>query len=228
VSRKIEIQGDLRGAFGAARNQGQRPTCLAFAASDAHAGARDGWAPLSCEFLFFHAQRRAKRPPSLGALLPDLLAALQADGQPIESGWPYLAATPAPSAWTSPANVGVRYGRLGASVAGALDEVHKALDDGRPTLMLLRLSASFYRPEPDGVVVMPAGEPELQKVRHAVVAVAYGLVDGQPAVLVRNSWGAGWGLAGHAWLTVDFVGARLFGVAVLGGEVNVSPDPKAA
>ena len=228
MSRTITITTDLRSAFGAARDQGQRPTCLAFAASDVHAGVRDDWAPLSCEFLFYHAQRRASRPPTVGATLPHLLAALQADGQPLEGGWPYLPATPTPSAWTPPPDVGARYGRQGSGMAGAMNAVLQALDAGRPVVMLLRLSASFYYPNPDGVVTMPAGEAPLDAVRHAVIAVAHGLVDGQPAVLVRNSWGVGWGLAGHAWLAGDFVDPRLFGLAVLGADSNVYPHPLAA
>jgi hypothetical protein len=82
----ITISADLRASFGAARNQGARPTCLAFAASDAHAALRDGWVPLSCEYAFFQAQRRAGRMPNTGALLSSVLEALRKDGQPEESG----------------------------------------------------------------------------------------------------------------------------------------------
>ena len=81
---KIEVASDLRRRFGPVRDQGQRPTCLAFAASDTHAGLRDGWTALSCEFAFYHAQRRAGRPPTTGALLPRMLDALALDGQPRE------------------------------------------------------------------------------------------------------------------------------------------------
>ena len=76
----IVVSVDLRSKFGQARNQGLRPTCLAFAASDAHAGMRVGWTPLSCEYAFYQAQRRAGRPPSKGALLSSMLDALREDG----------------------------------------------------------------------------------------------------------------------------------------------------
>lgn len=62
--RDIIVLVDLRASFGPARNQGARPTCLAFAASDTHAAVREGWVPLSCEYAFYQAQRRAGRPPS--------------------------------------------------------------------------------------------------------------------------------------------------------------------
>ena len=58
---EIIVLRDLRKHFGDARDQGPRPTCLSFAASDAHAALRTGWTPLSCEFAFYQAQRRAGR-----------------------------------------------------------------------------------------------------------------------------------------------------------------------
>src|SRR5439155_7286636 len=91
VSPEIKVSHDLRNLFGPVRDQGQRPTCLAFAASDTHAGARPGWNPLSCEFAFHRAQQRGKRPPSRGATLDHMLATLRLDGQPQEADWPYLA-----------------------------------------------------------------------------------------------------------------------------------------
>src|ERR1700730_10795274 len=86
----ITITKDLRSMFGPVRDQGARPTCLAFAASDLHAAVRGAWSPLSCEYLFYHAQRRAQRRPIEGSTLPTTLEALRSDGQPYESGWVYL------------------------------------------------------------------------------------------------------------------------------------------
>ena len=54
----ITIRKDLRSRFGPPRDQGQRPTCLAFAMSDAHGAARGPWEDLSCEYLFHHAKKR--------------------------------------------------------------------------------------------------------------------------------------------------------------------------
>src|SRR3954451_17425862 len=107
----VQILRDLRGQFGAARDQDQRPTCLAFATSDAHAALRSPWEPLSVEFAFYHAQRRAGRSPTVGATLPAMLSTLQEDGQPAEIGCPYLSVVP--SGWTPAANVGPVFRRRG-------------------------------------------------------------------------------------------------------------------
>ena len=225
----IDIVRDLRPLVGPARDQGARPTCLAFAASDTHAGLRDGWAPLSCEFAFYAAQKRAGRPPTSGALLSTMLDALRLDGQPDEKGWPYLAAVPADHRlWTPPATVGPLYGRNGQRDGTDLSSILAALDRDTPVLMLTMLSRSFFQPRGDGVVDPANDELPEPAQRHAVVAVGHGTVDGTPAILIRNSWGPGWGLEGHAWLTERFLAPRLFATANLTEEVDVSSHTAAA
>ncbi len=225
----IVVSIDLRSRFGPARNQGPRPTCMAFAASDTHAGLRTGWVPLSCEYAFYQAQRRAGRPPSTGALLSSMLEALREDGQPEEGGWPYLATPPADAvSWRPPAEVGALFGRNGEKVVHGLDRVIGELDQGRPVILLLTLSRAFYARHPQGVVDPAAGEtPEPQR-RHAVIAVGHGTVDGQRSILVRNSWGPTWGDAGYGWLTQRFLTPRIFAAALLLEEVDVFARSAAA
>jgi acyl-coenzyme A thioesterase PaaI-like protein len=228
VSR-IAVTVDLRSMLGPVRDQGSRPTCLAFAASDAHAGLRPGWAPLSCEFAFHHAQRRAARLPSQGALLSATLETLREDGQPEEAGWPYLAKLPADTAsWVPPPTVGEVFARDGETTSATVSAAVKELDEGHPLILLLQLSASFFRPGPDGVVDPAPGEVPEQERRHAVIAVGHGEVDGQAAILVRNSWGGRWAAGGYAWLTEAFVGPRLFAAAKLTEEVDVLGSSAAA
>src|SRR6516225_3600145 len=101
----ITISQDLRGQFGPARDQGQRPTCLAFATSDAHAAVRDPtWAELSCEYLFYHAAKREGVNHTSGVKIASIREALDQDGQPVEAGWPYLKVVP--KNWKPPAKVG--------------------------------------------------------------------------------------------------------------------------
>ena len=225
----IQITTDLRPLFGAARDQGARPTCMAFAASDAHAGLRDGWAPLSCEFAFYQAQRRAGRSPAQGALLSAMLDALRSDGQPEEQGWPYLQAVPEDhGSWKPPSAVGERYGRDGQPGGANLASIIALLDQGRPVVILTMLSRSFFMPTDDGIVDPANDEQPEPSQRHAVIAVGHGQVDGATAILVRNSWGAGWGMDGHAWLTEGFLAPRLFATANLMEAVDVSSSTLAA
>lgn len=228
MSHDINIAYDVRHLFGPVRDQGPRPTCLAFAASDAHAGARPGWDPLSCEFAFYQAQQRGKRPPSTGATLSHMLDALRLDGQPHEAGWPYLPATPIDAAsWSPPISPGRVFARDGHEGPASFNAARLHLANGAPVMLLLMLSASFFSPDA-GVVTPASGETPQAAVRHAVIAVACGQVDGEDAILVRNSWGAGWGVDGHAWLTEGFVAPGLFALATLGGDVVAPLYSKAA
>ena len=226
---EIAVAVDLRSEFGPARNQGPRPTCLAFCASDAHAGLRSGWTPLSCEYAFYQAQRRAGRPASAGALLSAMLDALREDGQPRETGWQYLNATPTDAAsWAPPATVGPLFGRASENSNPSCGQVIHELDRGRPVMILLTLSRAFYTPSARGVVHPAVGEvPELAR-RHAVVGVGHGTVGGYRAILIRNSWGPKWGDDGHGWLTEPFLGPRIFAAAKLTKEVDVPARSAAA
>lgn len=224
----VQIDVDLRDRFGPVRDQGRRPTCLAFAASDSHAGVRAGWEPLSCEFAFYNAQRRAGRSPTQGAVLDAMLDALRIDGQPVEAGWPYIDANPVQAnTWLPPATIGDCFGRIGAAGGGDLSGVRSALVDGHPIVVLTMLSASFFAPL-DGIVDESPGERPEPSQRHALVAVGMGKVLGMPATLVRNSWGSNWGLDGHAWLTDRYLAPRLFATAALLEEVDVSTRAIAA
>jgi C1A family cysteine protease len=221
---KIMIKTDLRALFGPVRDQGQRSTCLAFATSDTHAALRGAWAPLSCEFLFYHAQRRANRKPSQGALLDAMLDALRHDGQPHESGWTYLVDDPADvSKWLPPAGVAPLFRRAAEEKQSAMDTIIAELTQGRPVIVLTCLSWSFDWVRPDGIVDEATSEKPDMNRRHAVIAVGHGDIGGQRAMLIRNSWGDGWGAGGYGWLTEKYAVPRVFQIAILKEDLSVSP-----
>lgn len=215
----IAIKTDLRHLLGPVRDQGARPTCLAFAASDGHAALRGG-TPLSCEYAYFNAQRRGRRAPYEGATLSTMLDTLRLDGQPAESGWPYLDVVP-DDGWRPPAMTGPCFGRKGGPAAIDLASILASLDAERPVMLLSSLSTSFFQPSGEGIVDPANDELPDPSLRHAILAVGHGLANGQSAILVRNSWGAGWGVEGHAWLTEKFLKPRLFATAILTEEIDV-------
>lgn len=224
----IAVVKDVRPAFGPARDQGDRPTCLAFAASDAHAASRPGWIPLSCEHLFFMAQRHSGKPPTRGMSLSSGLHILRHEGQPSELDCPYLSSTPiSMGAWHS-AHPGTLYRRAGEMSGSTVQEIVDHLDTGVPVIVLMTLSDAFFTAT-RGIVVDPTpAEPIDPALAHAVVAVGYGTAQGKRLVLVRNSWGTSWGDDGHAWLSESYLAPRIFALAVLKEDLSVPSGPLTA
>jgi C1A family cysteine protease len=72
------------------------------------------------------------------------------------------------------------------------------------------LGTQFYAPAA-GVVEPSQGEADTDY--HAMLAVGYGHDNAQRFILVRNSWGDAWGIAGCAWLAAEYLKARLYAFA---------------
>ena len=214
----ISIIKDLRGHFGPARDQDPRPTCMAFAGSDAHAGARPGWNPLSVEWAYYHALLRDGSKPHEGLSLAAMLATLENDGQPVEVEWPYIASLFADFASYRPPIVGSAiFKRKSKVLSATIDEILAYLGADRPVLFLMSISPLFYSVPSSGIV---SGTEPIQRNRiHALVAVGHGTNSGKRLVLVRNSWGEGWGLNGHAWLDEEYLKPRLLGAAAMAEEI---------
>jgi C1A family cysteine protease len=214
----IKIVVDLRGSFGTARDQNPRPTCLAFAASDAHAAARSGWEPLSTEWAYYHALKRDGGLPHQGTRLNAMLTTLKSDGQPAESHWPYIKAPITDlKTWKPPAQAAQLYFRDHGACATTVPQVINQLNAGSPVLITMTLSDAFYRPDADGVIAI--SEPIDVNRRHAVVAVGHGERGTTELMLIRNSWGEAWGLKGYAWIAIDYLTPRLTGAAIMTTEL---------
>lgn len=217
----VSASTDLRSMFGAARHQRHRPTCLAFATSDAHAAVRGAWKPLSCEYLFHKAQARQGRLPTQGTFLGDTMAALREDGQPEEAGWPYSPTPPVDlKTWEPPNAPGPLFRRNSEYAARTFTQICQLVDQKRPVILLCKLSACFYRPV-GGVVVPESGEKPDPNIRHAVVAAGHGVANGDRYLLVRNSWGQKWGEGGYGWLPESYVDLSAYAAAALKEEIGV-------
>lgn len=208
---------DLRPVFGTARNQGSRPTCVAFAVSDAHAAARGPFEFLSVEYLYYHSIRRTPGGhPDDGVTLSIALDALGGDGQCIETGWPYIESLPADlSTWKPPATADPVLMRDSEQIDASVGAILNSLDIGVPAVFTLLISECFFDPI-DGVVGPSPGDIDVDY--HAVLAVGHGRDGLGRYVLIRNSWGEDWGFAGHAWINTDYLEPRLYRVAVISTE----------
>ena len=199
---------DLRPQFGDVRNQLQRPTCMAFAASDAHSFARGVTAPLSVEYAYYHAvQRRSYLNRMTGAPFDAMAEAISIEGQPVEAGWPYLGTLGTTDPWNPPKTPGALFRRDATETTGGLTDIYSSLDAGCPVIVVMNFSNAFINPPADHPVNAPSSEPRINT--HAVILVGYGETSGGRCFLVRNSWGTAWGDGGYAWIDEDYLSPRL-------------------
>lgn len=203
---------DVRSRLPGARDQGPRPTCLAFAMSDAHTLAAGHSDLLSADYLHFHAAKRAGVTPNKGVGFTTMRDALRLDGQPLESACPYSASRN--EKWAPPADISPVWTRDSSASLGKPSELLvSSLAAARAPVLVFRVSRSFFLPDPSSHVV--ADDHGADRRFHAVVIVGMRRTDADAAFLARNSWGTGWGLEGHAWLPAAYVDARATKVITL-------------
>jgi hypothetical protein len=210
----IQIYKDLRNKFGTARDQKRRPTCVAFAASDAHAVSRDvPFEELSVEFAYFNAlKRRAIFDPSRGVAMEEMLGVIDTIGQPLESSWPYIETLPENlESYEPPHPIGNLH-RRATSPARTLTNLATVVDDGHPVVLGLEISAEFYMPPVNASIRAAIDSPLVG--RHAVVVVGHGTEAGDQTFLIRNSWGKQWGEQGYAWISHHYLEPRLISLGV--------------
>lgn len=211
--RPIPASADLRQYLPPILDQGQRPTCLAFAVTTAHELARAGGfavnEDLSEEALYWGCKQQDRdRLP--GTSFVSATAALTRSGQPLEAVWPYdpthddTISYPPP---VKPGGPGWHRTRL-VRIKVSTNRLRAELARGRAIVLGIVLTAGFRVPNGDRIPQPQTGEPTFG--RHAVLSVGY--QDGSPnpnhgALIIRNSWGDTWGNRGYAWLPYAYVRA---------------------
>lgn len=201
---------DLRSLLPAARNQGPRGTCLAFATSDGHLLARKQLDLLSTEYLFFHAAQLCGSNGTDGITLSAASNALRSAGQPAETAWPYAFTLPNP--WNPPKILTSLWTRSSSiSMLPSLADVRATFSKGNPLVLCLKITKSFRKPDSQEWLISDASSPTIGS--HAVLLVGVGVSQaGESSFLIRNSWGDSWADAGHAWITETYLKKTLFGV----------------
>ena len=200
---------DRRSGLGSVRDQGDRPICLALAATTAHEDRRQDHIRLSADYLHYFA---SGAKPTNGVSFGVVAASLTCRGQPAELD----CAGPGDGSWQSwvPAEQRNLFRRHCERRDPTPDAVADVLHSGTTPVLGISIPEPFFTPRSPWRI----GSDGPVRGLHAVVAVAMGVDGNERQFLIRNSWGTSWGDAGHAWLDEDFLSKHLRRVMVLTKE----------
>lgn len=195
----INITTDLSTALGPIRDQGQRPTCLAFAGSDLHSHAHK-CGHLSVDYLSYHTALAMSGiwQPGMGFSVDHLLQAMNVPGQPEESAYPYHPSDQNRPLISPPTVTGLRDMAARQPVL-SLSDIAPTIQNGDPVGVVIAVTPSLHKPV-DGVVEYQTAVIADQYHAMSVVGLGESDKDGHRHYLVRNSWGPNWGQGGHAWI----------------------------
>lgn len=197
------------------RAQGPRPLCLPFSTSFAHEAARatvagDEAEALSVEPLWQHCVHVGVAGHE-GTTLRAIADAIEHTGQTLEIIWPYndtlghgTQPTPA-AAGTGTFNTADLFS-VPLAHDGIDDDLEATLTAGLPVVVVVEITSEFENPGADGEIDIPSLSAPVNDY-HAVTAVgaATNAAGDSRRLLIRNSWGPGWGAGGYGWLPYDYL-----------------------
>ena len=136
-----------------------------------------------------------------GANMYDGMHVLKEQGMALDAHAPYVpnlfAEKPRPAAYASAAEWKIQE----SIELNSLDDVKTALASGKPVAFGVIVYARVQFMGKDGMMSMPwKFEPKMGG--HAVLAVGYD--DATESLIVRNSWGSGWGDKGYFYMPYKF------------------------
>ena len=201
---------DLRSRCPPVYDQGNLGSCTANALCGAYSYEmmKQGETDMEMSRLFLYYEERSLEgtvSSDSGAQIKDGVSVLQTSGVCRESIWPYNVALFAhkPSVYSF-MDAKRHHAIKTQRVAQDLYDIKQSLLDGIVITFGFTVYASFESADvaKTGMVPMPDTYDEVLG-GHAVVAVGYD--DSKQVVIVRNSWGKGWGDKGYFYLPYEYI-----------------------
>lgn len=216
---------DLRQWCSPIENQGRIGACTAHAGAGLleyfERRAHDRYRDHSRLFLYKVTRRLAGLEGDSGAFLRSTMGAMALFGVPPEQYWPYVEedvdVEPPPFCFAfAQSYQALAYYRLdpdGVTGQDLLGRIKRHLNAGLPSMFGFPVFQSMRQAARYGHIPFPSRQDRLRG-GHAVVAVGFSDdmtitnadgYDSRGALLIRNSWGTGWGDEGYGWLPYDYV-----------------------
>lgn len=219
------------------RQQGPRPLCVPFSIASAHEATRThagvpGAETLAVEPLWQYCLDAGLAGYG-GTTLQAVAAAVETKGQTAEQCWPY---NPTLGAGTEPepaiATQAAWYCAGTVEIPLAHDGIECLAEDalaaGFPLVLIIEVTSEFEQPTIDGEIATPAlTAPTSDYHAVLVVGAATDQADSARRLLIRNTWGPGWGAGGYGWLPLDYTIAFAGQAAVMDPTLLTEWAPQA-
>ena len=199
---------DFRKLMDEVRDQGSRPTCVAFALTAAHEKWRVAAENISedlCEEFLYWAAKKVDMNGLAGTSLNSAAKALGDTGQPNEDSWPYDSEFDDSLSNLEPPAL-LDFDKCIQLETEALDltltEIKSRLSSEDAVVLVVPVCDSFFITD-DGFMQLPSPE-EIIADLHAVLIVGYDDSLHNGVLMIRNSWGADWGDEGYGYLPYSY------------------------
>lgn len=206
----MDIIVDISDRICEVRDQGERDTCLVFAATVAHEILHRLSSSLCVEWLYFYAIKVAWLNLGDGTNIVGVSSALKQYGQPIEEVWRYEDISDFENR-IPPRDPKPIYFADGIYEKFATRKLLDSLDQKHPVVVTLTTDIAFQYPQKfDGYAIVEHETSNAKDVFHAVLVVGYGIIEKRTYFKVANSWGEDWGVQGFAWLSEQFLNVNAY------------------
>lgn len=190
-----------QGAVTGVKNQGQCGSCWSFSTT----GSVEGCHKLSGHTLVGLSEQnlvdcstsQGNMGCNGGLMTQAMNYIISNNGIDSEESYPYTATGPN-SCQYNPANSVTTMKKYTNVVSGSESDLTDKIVKG-PVSVAIDASHSSFQFYSGGVYYEPACSTT--QLDHGVLAAGYGVSSGQDYYLVKNSWGASWGLQGYIWMS---------------------------